>query len=71
MAISAASVFARSAMRGFCSFLRKAGAVLASGGEGLGSGGRFELAAWSCVGVFRGGVLVISAYVAGVFWGSF
>jgi hypothetical protein len=61
---------ARSAMRGCFSFLRKVGAVLASGGEGLGSGGRFELAAWSCVGVFRGGVLVISAYVAGVVLGS-
>jgi hypothetical protein len=62
---------AKSVVGGCCSFLRKAGAVLASGGEGLGSGGRFELAAWSCVGVFRGGVLVISAYVAGVVLGSF
>ena len=62
---------ARSVVVGCCSFLRKAGAVLASGGERLGSGGRFELAAWSCVGLFRGGVLVISAYVAGVVWGSF
>jgi len=34
----------------------------------IGSGGRFEPAAWSCVGVFRGGVLLISAYVAGVFF---
>jgi len=62
--------FDRVVVGGCCSLLRRAGAVLASGGEGLGSGGRFELAAWSWVGVFRGGVLVISAYVAGVVLGS-
>ena len=63
--------FDRVVVGGCCSLLRRAGAVLASGVEGLGSGGRFELAGWSCVGVFRGGVLVISAYVAGVVLGSF